>query len=204
MQLQGELHTPYFRRLHTRLTILFVAMMFSLCHYTMAGNDGSQRKTVLLLGDSNTWIGGDDCSNHIGWNYWLARMHPDMDFVSYARSGATWTATANSEIDDIQYVEVLDDNNIIYNQIARITHDNVKNKIRTEDVDLVIISCGTNDAWFADRRPGIFDVSVDEVMAEPFESVYLRQPAEYTSLAARQCWLSPGYMPCSSTHAYCC
>lgn len=143
----------------------------------------SNALNVAILGDSNTWIGGDDCSNPRGWNYWLAQKDSTLDCHSYARSGATWTNTANTEAPSKEYSEVITDNNVIYNQVARLIVDTTVNN--TEPFpDVVIVMAGTNDAWFQERRPGIFSLSAKEAVEYEYEDTAdLLRPYKQTSLA---------------------
>lgn len=104
---------------------------------------------IALLGDSMTWLGGPDFSNPRGWTHYLTDIPAEMKL--YARSGATWTNTSSTKINPEAYSEVIDDDNVIYNQIMRLEADSA-----TFSPDIVIVFAGTNDAWFDTRRPGIF------------------------------------------------
>lgn len=106
---------------------------------------------VVLLGDSNTWLGGDGCNKPKGWNKWFSDLAQPLSCKSYARSGATWTHTARTEYNTEENTGVLSDNNVIYNQINRLK-DACEKGEQTKP-DLVIIMAGTNDLWFADKRP---------------------------------------------------
>lgn len=112
---------------------------------------------VILFGDSNTWLGGDACDKRAGWSYHFSMLDPDIRCRSYARSGATWSATKASREDIREYSEVITDNNIIYNQLRRFISDYVGET--GFEPDLFIILAGTNDAWFQNRRPEIFEDS---------------------------------------------
>lgn len=108
--------------------------------------------TVVFLGDSNIWIGGEDCSGKRSWAYWVTQgLNPDV-VKSYARSGATIGNTRLTAIDPDHYSELLNDTNTLYNQVVRLRRDINNGAIGVPD--LVIIGAGVNDAWFADRRPG--------------------------------------------------
>ncbi len=111
---------------------------------------------VALLGDSMTWIGGDSCQNHSGWSHFLKESGVADTIDVYARSGATWTNTVNTRLDTASYSEILHDDNVIYNQAMRLA-GRIKDGTSTPP-DLVIVFAGANDAWFSDRRPGIFDL----------------------------------------------
>ena len=136
--------------------ILLVVMHFSLAK-AYAGN-GSK---IAVLGDSMTWIGGDSCENPTGWTHTLrqSRLFDDIDI--FARSGATWTNTTSTIADTSFYSEVLHDNNVIYNQVLRLIEKYDEEGV--SDPDCIMIFAGANDAWFSDRRPGIFNC-VDTVM----------------------------------------
>ena len=101
---------------------------------------------VVILGDSNTWIGGDDCMQPRGWNYWFREEVKPASCRSYARSGATWTHTEKTVYDTEGYSEVLSDNNVIYNQVNRLKKAYEAGEQPLPD--LIIIMAGTNDAWF--------------------------------------------------------
>lgn len=132
--------------------------------------------TVAILGDSNTWIGGDRCDNPKGWNYWLAKSMPESRFLSFARSGATWSHTAATRLDTVENIGVLGPNNVIYNQIARLgnyvaTHPGFR-------PDMVIVAAGTNDAWFRDHRPGM----LTDTLSLASDELALLPPCEVRSL----------------------
>jgi len=136
---------------------------------------------IVLLGDSNTWLGGDRCDNPRGWSCRFAELSPDDHVTSYARSGATWTATADSRCDTEEYVEVLSDNNITFNQIIRLEQA-VNNGVQPRP-DIIMVMLGTNDAWFGARRPGIFDMTAQVALAVPADSLSLDTPSHQCSLA---------------------
>lgn len=75
---------------------------------------------VVLLGDSNTFIGGDACDKPQGWNKWFKDFAKPKSCRSYARSGATWTHTPNTVLDMEENIGVLGDNNVVYNQAMRL------------------------------------------------------------------------------------
>lgn len=109
---------------------------------------------VVLLGDSNTWLGGDNCDNDNAWSFWFKKMSSPDICRSFARSGATWTHTSVTSPDTEEYSEVITDNNVISNQLLRLKK--AVKEGRCPPPDLIIISAGTNDAWFADKRPEAF------------------------------------------------
>ena len=106
---------------------------------------------IVLLGDSNTFLGGDACDQPQGWNKWFKDLATPLSCYSYARSGATWTHTDKTVYDVEEYTGVLSDNNVIYNQVNRLK-EAVENGTQVLP-DLILIMAGTNDLWFKDKRP---------------------------------------------------
>lgn len=122
-------------------------MYFCLCGIVCA----QMQKHVVILGDSNTWLGGDKCDKPQGWNKWFKELAQPLSCTSYARSGATWTHTSKTVYDIMEDTGILSDNNVIYNQINRLVKACEQG---TQPLpDLIIIMAGTNDLWFADKRP---------------------------------------------------
>ena len=99
--------------------------------------------------------------------------------VSFARSGATWTNTTNTVLDREENVGIITDNNVIYNQVCRLIEATEDAKIQRPH--LIIIACGTNDAWFEKKRPQIWAASVDDAIAD--EGIVAKDPSEAPSLA---------------------
>lgn len=143
-----------------------------------AGAADVRQMDVAILGDSNTWIGGDDCSRPKGWNYWWTRAAAPASCRSYARSGATWTNIAATRRNLTENIEVLGANNVIYNQIMRLIE--AADSGSQPEPHLIIIAAGTNDAWFARRRPGLFAAVADDIDTACVASL---SPARVTSLA---------------------
>lgn len=119
---------------------------------------------VVVLGDSNTWLGGDSCNRDRGWTRWFCEAFRPASCRSYARSGATWTTTPETVRDVDGYTEKLGENNVIFNQICRLA-DDVSGGWQPRPT-LIIISAGTNDAWFKAARPGALDATAEEVAAD--------------------------------------
>lgn len=150
----------------TKTRICFLALLLVVvagcCHAVAAdrGGDGASCRhdstDVVVLGDSNTWIGGDSCNLDRGWTRWFCEAFRPASCRSYARSGATWTATERTVRDVDEYTERLGDNNVIYNQVCRLL-DAVRDG-RQPVPSLIIIAAGTNDAWFPEARPRALDV----------------------------------------------
>ena len=131
---------------------------------------------VVILGDSNTSIGGDDCSQSKGWSKWFKLSFKPLSCRSYARSGATWTHTAQTKEDTEENTGNLSDNNVIYNQVLRL-RDAVQ-KGQQPAPGLIIIAAGTNDAWFVDSRKDAFSKSaiiladsLDFIMRKPIRDI---------------------------------
>lgn len=106
---------------------------------------------VVILGDSNTWLGGDDCTGEKGWNKWFADTFAPATIRSYARSGATLTNTVATKKNLAENIDVLGDNNVIYNQVCRLQEEYSSGD--QPEPEIVIIAAGTNDAWFVNKRP---------------------------------------------------
>ncbi len=101
-----------------------------------------------------TWIGGDSCQNPTGWSHFLKESGIAGNIDVYARSGATWTNTNATQLNPSFYSEILHDDNVVYNQAFRLIEDA---DLTHEHPDLIILFAGANDAWFAAKRPRIFD-----------------------------------------------
>lgn len=110
---------------------------------------------IALLGDSMTWIGGDSCQNPTGWSHLLKESGIARSIDVYARSGATWTNTSSTTHNPSHYSELLHDDNVLYNQAIRLIK---KADSCDESPDIIVLFAGANDAWFAARRPGLFDI----------------------------------------------
>ncbi len=125
-----------------------------ICSYAKSETSDSVGLKFALLGDSMTWIGGDSCQNPTGWSHILRESGIADKIDVYARSGATWTNTSSTLRNPSHYSEVLHDDNVVYNQAIRLI-ENAKNP--NEDPDIIVLFAGANDAWFAARRPGLYN-----------------------------------------------
>ncbi len=136
---------------------LWVAIVWLLTSFLPLNSQVSKLKdlNVVMLGDSNTWLGGDDCTGPRGWNTWFAREVKPLSCHSYARSGATWTNTPQTKRNTTENIAVLGDDNVVYNQICRLTE--AVNAGTQPTPHIIIIMAGTNDAWFHDKRPQAFE-----------------------------------------------
>lgn len=158
-------------------TAILLFVVFASCLNVFAGNHSGI--DVVLLGDSNTWLGGDCCDNPKGWSKWFVEAFGPRSCRSYARSGATWTNTAKTKYDITEYTEVIKDNNVIFNQINRLA-DAIDRK-KQPVPDLIIVMAGTNDAWFDNRRPDVWKTTADAAFAA---SLSVADPSSCTSLAS--------------------
>ncbi|MDE6271798.1 MAG: SGNH/GDSL hydrolase family protein [Muribaculaceae bacterium] len=143
--------------------------------------------TIAFLGDSNLWLGREDCSNEAAWSYWMADAarrvsrgdSTELQTRSFARSGATLTNTIATPADTTLYSQLLDDANTLYNQALRLNGAVERGEMGSPDI--IMVYGGTNDAWFADRRPGLFDSIPDSRLAQitpetsPAEASTLRE-----------------------------
>lgn len=145
--------------------ILFVTIL--QCGLAVAQESNNQNINVVILGDSNTWLGGDDCSKPKGWNTHFKSFFNPASCVSYARSGATWTNTVLTVRNTDEKVGTITDNNVIFNQVCRLV-DACSDSAQIVP-DLILIACGTNDGWFQKKRPNLFSKTVDEVFADSSE-----------------------------------
>ncbi|MCM1029625.1 MAG: GDSL-type esterase/lipase family protein [Pseudoflavonifractor sp.] len=140
------------------------------------------KEVVAILGDSNTWTGGDDCSGQNAWTKQWVEAYKPASARSYARSGATWTNTATTKRNITQDISVLGPDNTIYNQVERLAAAIADGSQKPPT--LIIIMAGTNDAWFHKRRPGAFETSAAEALASPSDDeLLLRAPSGVRSLA---------------------
>lgn len=139
------------------------------------GFAANAKATIALLGDSMTWIGGENCDKECGWtSHFKSEVDSLYSIDMYARSGATWTNTSKTSGNTRAYSEIIDDENVIYTQVLRLIEDADRDAGKIPDV--ILIYAGANDAWFASRRPNIFNTDVR------FSGKY--SPAECTSLSS--------------------
>lgn len=151
------------------LSLILLPGEISHARSAVEGRDTLFRKdwgiSVALLGDSITWLGGDDCSGERGWSrYFLEEMGSKVASCrSFARSGATWTNTPSTKRDINSVSEVLDCNNVIYNQVCRLIGEVESGSMSSPDV--VMIAAGINDAWFQKSRPGALSQTPGDVFS---------------------------------------
>ena len=173
----------YYIALFVCFAISWVASPVSLAQEsttsTTAANSGHPMH-VVILGDSNTWIGGDDCDKPRGWNKWFADVFQPLSCKSYARSGATWTNTIQTRKNPDEDIAVLGNDNVIYNQIVRLLAACDQGIQPTPQ--LIIIAAGTNDAWFVKKRPRVFAKSADQAFADK-RPMTTKKPSQVLTLA---------------------
>ncbi len=141
---------PYKCNIYKILPAVFLILYGILCAYADTVPSPTKLPRIALLGDSMTWIGGDSCQNPTGWSHILKQSGIADKIDVYARSGATWTNTKSTQLNTSFYSEILHDNNVVYNQAFRLLENAVY-------PDIIILFAGANDAWFANKRPGIYD-----------------------------------------------
>ena len=135
---------------------------------------------VALLGDSNTWIGGDDCDKPRGWNKWFKDLFQPASVKSYARSGATWTHTRLTKLNTKENTGNLGNDNVIYNQVMRL-----KQAVQAgsqPSPDIIIIGAGTNDLWFRSKRPGLYTMGADQAMETAVSTLISKPVNQVVSL----------------------
>lgn len=156
--------------------ILFIIITFlSLTCRAAETNDSIH---VVVLGDSNTWLGGDECEGKRGWTLWFKQLLNPSSCRSYARSGATWTNTTATNTNVEENIEVLGNDNVIFNQVQRLKNAYLAgNQI---EPTLIIIAAGTNDAWFTSKRPQVFSKTADVAVTKTNAQM---QPNKVLSLA---------------------
>lgn len=137
-------------------------------------------QNIVMLGDSNTSIGGDDCDTPRGWNYWFCDRMESATCKSYARSGATWTNTPYTLYNIKENIGVLGNDNVMYNQVNRLVADWQAGKQRKPD--MIIMAAGTNDAWFLNQRPHALDATAQEAFADT-AALCSREACEVLTLA---------------------
>ncbi|MCQ2251715.1 MAG: SGNH/GDSL hydrolase family protein [Bacteroidales bacterium] len=143
------------------LAILYI-LMLSIA--AVAQDTLHQDINVIIFGDSNTWLGGDNCAKPKGWNTYFKQEFAARSCVSLARSGATWTNTPYTAKNTTEYTNVVSHCNVIYNQVQRLIEQTEKDALPIPDV--ILIAAGTNDGWFAPKRPNALSKSAEEALAD--------------------------------------
>ena len=163
--------------------IIFILSAAILLFFAPIGKAKAQEAgwNVVALGDSNTSIGGDECNLERGWTYWFKQRVRPRSMRSYARSGATWTNTLRTRLDTESYTEVLADGNVVYNQVQRLMK--ACSQGSQPKPDIIIIAAGTNDAWFKQRRPGLFQKTAADAFQKTAAQIRAQKPSETLTLA---------------------
>lgn len=157
---------------------MLIFMSAAVAALSCGGKERSDEGSVVaFLGDSNLWIGGDDCSDSTAWTYRMLREIGAAKARSFARSGATITNTRLTPADTTHYTELLNDTNTFYNQALRLNGAIASGYFPRPS--LIIIYGGSNDAWFASRRPELWDGDSD---SDP-EVTATTMPADATTLS---------------------
>lgn len=132
-------------------------------------------KKICIFGDSITWLSISGNPNR-GWVTHFLNLLKFKKSVNYARSGATWSNTVNTEYNITENTGSVSDNNVIYNQFNRLLND-ISNG--SEVPDYIIIAAGTNDAWYPSSRPDALSKTAKEVFEDEstdyLESVNINQ-----------------------------
>ena len=144
------------------------------------------QKHVVILGDSNTFLGGDNCDKPQGWNKWFKDCVKPLSCHSYARSGATWTHTSQTEYNTQENIGIIGDQNVIYNQVNRLKEAVAAGQQPVPD--LILIMAGTNDLWFADKRPHALERRASDLYVKPVTTLLYLQPRELTQLCQCVCY----------------
>ena len=145
---------PYKCNIFRGVSVVFLILLGIMYASADTHPSSSKRPKIALLGDSMTWIGGDSCQNPTGWSHVLKESGIAGKIDIYARSGATWTNTKSTKRNPGHYTELLHDDNVVYNQAVRLIEKADKSN---ENPDIIVLFAGANDAWFAAKRPGIYD-----------------------------------------------
>ena len=143
-----------------------------------------ENKNVAVLGDSITWLGGDNCEGlevpSKGWTTYFKQKAKPLSIKSYARSGATWSHTASTAYDEVENTGSISDNNVIYNQINRLVRSV---NLGGAEPDIIIIAAGTNDAWYPSARPNATSISAKEAFANTDNYILSTDISKLTSIA---------------------
>lgn len=135
---------------------------------------------VVMLGDSNTWLGGDSCDGPRGWTRWFNERFAPATCRSYARSGATWTHTPATRYNVREDIGVIGDDNVVWNQANRLRE---ACDAGVQPVpDLIFIAAGVNDVWFTGQRPQAFAASAEEAFATASGDSAARPPKPHEAL----------------------
>lgn len=160
------------------LVLLVMSMLCSNENLTTGGlkTQSHANLHVVILGDSNSSIGGDSCNLAPGWTKWFNEAFAPASCRSYARSGATWTNTPRTVRNEKEITGKLSDNNVIYNQVCRLL--TACQAGLQPSPDLIVIAAGTNDAWFLKRRPQ----ALQQIVVTDTAALVARKPSQILTL----------------------
>lgn len=159
-----------------------LAFLLTLLMLTIARLNATQSNLhFVILGDSNTSIGGDLCNEPLGWTRWFVERMQPASCRSYARSGATWTNTSTTKRNTKENIGRLGNDNVIFNQVCRLFE--ATDEGTQPQPDVILIAAGTNDAWFQAQRPHVFDLSATQAFQPSINNVLQRKPNTLLSLA---------------------
>lgn len=135
---------------------------------------------VVIMGDSITWLGKDDCTGEKGWSTWWKKAINPASCRSYARSGATWSNTPATKANTVENIGHVGDDNTIYNQIVRMEEAIANGEQPVPG--LIMIAAGTNDLWFPQYRPEAMAVSADSAWMVDEQTAIDAGPTAATSM----------------------
>lgn len=159
---------------------LFTAVIMA-CLAIVGGRAANIPFNVVIMGDSNTALGGDSCTVERGWTKWYREAVKPVTCISYARNGATWTNNALTRQNITENVRGAGNNNVIYNQVSRFK-EAYKNGDQPEPA-LIIIAAGTCDAWFQSQRPEMYSLTADKAFKSTLQDLMMKKVNQVTSLA---------------------
>ena len=90
--------------------------------------------------------------------------HDTLNVVILGDSNTFNTNTKATVTNTQEKIDVIGNNNVIYNQIVRLKQAHAKGHQPTPH--LIIIAAGTNDAWFTKHRPLAYDKTARQVFAD--------------------------------------
>lgn len=173
------------------------------------GNNAFENKVIYVLGDSITWLGGDNCDgvqgqySHQGWTEYVKNRLNPKKMKSYARSGATLSCYTTSSENASAYERSPSVTNILWNQVIRMAND-IKNG--AEQPDYILIAAGCNDAYVYETESvglqnqhiaaqNFLADEVDAVMTSSISSSWYGEkvPSECSSIAKTLRWMKDAF-----------
>lgn len=136
---------------------------------------------VVIMGDSNAALAGEDNTSERGWTHWYKEEAKPLTCINYARNGATWTDNALTRLNLSNTLRGANNDNVIYNQVNRFK-EAYKNGDQPEP-RFIIIAAGTCDAWLERQRPEMYNMTVDKAFKTPVQDLMMKKAHLVTSLA---------------------